>query len=45
MALASRQAMQGNGGEAVKAVADKRWWQTRAEAMMTAADQRGSNGG
>ncbi len=36
---------QGNGGEAMKAAADERQWQTRAEARMTAADQRGGNRG
>jgi hypothetical protein len=31
--------------DAVMAAADKRRWQTRAEARTTAADQRGSNRG
>jgi hypothetical protein len=43
--LASRRVTQGNGGEAVMAAADKRWWQTRAEARTMAADQRGGDGG
>ena len=39
--VASRQVVQGNSGEAVMAAADDRRWQTRAEARMTAAGERG----